>query len=118
MVDRHREIMTPGSCVATPAAIEALKRVGVDVASLIHRHVGGDWGKHGTFDETALTERERQFGAMATSDDGKLNRLAVERGDGSRVMSEYTFDDGTRIWVSTEGAGGDRATTVFLPEEY
>jgi len=35
---------------------------------------------------------------------------------GQEILSTYTLDDGTRLWIITEA---DRsATTILLPEEY
>jgi len=118
MVDGVRQLMEPGRVVATPAALAALEAAGESANVYVARHLAGDWGRHGTFDATEVTERERQYGAMATSDDGKLNRLAVEADNGSRVMSSYTLSDGTALWVSTEGQGEHRNTCVLLPSDY
>lgn len=108
----------PGRVVATPGALAALEAARRTAPEFINRHLSGDWGEHGTFDAVELTDRERQLGCMATSDDGKLNRLAVEANDGSRVMSRYTLDDGTTLWVATQGTGSQRHTVVTLPSEY
>ena len=120
MVDLPRELFDPGRCCVTPAALATLEAVGLDASALIRRHASGDWGIHGTFDGTTVTDRERQLGSMATDDDAKLNRLAVESDNGSRIMSEYRLDDAdqTRVWVSTEGGGVHRVTTVMLPSDY
>jgi len=120
MVDRPRQLFQLGQCGITPAAAAALETAGAEVNVFLRRHASGDWGVHGTFEETEVTDREREFGALATADDAKLNRLAVESDNGSRIMSEYRLDDDdqTRVWVSTEGAGEHRHTMVFLPSEY
>jgi hypothetical protein len=120
MVDVNRQLFDPGRCAVTPGALAALEAVGIDPMSMIRRHASGDWGVHGTFEETTVTDRERQYGSMATADDAKLNRLAVESNNGSRIMSEYRLDDAdeTRIWISTEGGGAERVTVVMLPSEY
>jgi len=118
MVDRMRPLMEPGQVVATPGALAALEAVGQSAAEYLERHLAGDWGTHGTYHGTEVTDHERELGSMATSDDAKLNRLAVEADNGSRVMSQYVLPDGTRLWVSTEGTGKNRNTCVLLPEEY
>jgi hypothetical protein len=120
MVDRVRELFNPGRCAVTPGAVAALESAGVEPVALIHRHVSGDWGIHGTFNDIVVTDDERRRGAFATDDDGKLNRLAVEQNDGSRIMSEYRLDDAerTRVWIVTEGMPDDRTTVVMLPSEY
>ena len=118
MVDRMRQRMDPGQVVATPGALAALEAAGQGAAMYVDRHVGGDWGEHGTYETVEVTERERQYGAMATDDDGKLNKLAVDANNGSRVMSRYTLPTGVVVWVSTEGEGQHRNTCVMLPEDY
>jgi hypothetical protein len=118
MVDRMRPLMEPGQVVATPGALAALEAAGESANVYVARHLAGDWGTTGTFDATEVTDRERQYGSMATDDDAKLNRLAVEANNGSRVMSSYVLSDGTRLWVSTEGTGKHRNTCVLLPEDY
>jgi|LakMenE01Jun11ns_1017448.scaffolds.fasta_scaffold9138119_2 hypothetical protein len=120
MVDRPRQLFDPGQCGVTPGAAAALEALGLDVLALIHRHASGDWGIHGTFDATVVTDAERRGGAFATADDAKLNRLAVEQNDGSRVMSEYRLGDqgDVRLWIVTEGEPGARNTVVMTPEEY
>jgi hypothetical protein len=118
MVDRLRQMMEPGQVVATPGALAALEAAGESANVYVARHLAGDWGTNGTFDATEVTEREREYGVFATADDAKLNRLAVEADNGSRVMSSYVLADGTRLWVSTEGTGEHRNTCVMLPEDY
>jgi hypothetical protein len=118
MVDRMRPLMDLGQVVATPGALAALEAAGQGAAMYVDRHVAGDWGEHGTYAGVEISERERQYGAMATDDDGKLNKLAVDANNGSRVMSKYTLPTGVVLWVSTEGAGKHRNTCVLLPEDY
>lgn len=117
-MDRLRPLMTAGQVVATPGALEALEAAGESAAMYVDRHLAGDWGTHGTYHAVEVTERERQYGAMATSDDGKLNKLAVDANNGSRVMSRYQLPTGVVVWVSTEGEGEHRNTCVMLPEDY
>lgn len=119
MVDHNHHLFDPGQCGVTPGAVAVLEAAGVDALALIHRHASGDWGVHGTFHDTTVTDDERRRGAFATADDAKLNRLAVEQNDGSRVMSEYRLPpDDTRVWVVTEGEPGARNTIVMTPGEY
>ena len=118
MVDVQRPLMEPGRVVATPAALDALEKAGAEAGQFVHRHLCGDWGDDGTYAETTLTERERAHGAFATDEPAKLNALAVDAADGSRVMSTYTLGTGEKIWISTQGTGMDRYTSVFLPSEY
>jgi hypothetical protein len=86
---------TLGSLVATPAALEALARVGQSPAEFLSRHAAGDWGE-------------------VSKGDWKLNDAAVR--DGERILSAYKTKAGERIWIITEA---DRSSTcILLPEEY
>jgi hypothetical protein len=90
----------PGSVVATPGALQAIREAGQTPTQFVKRHVAGDWGEVG-------------------SEDGKLNDEALK--DGSRILSAYTLRTGVRIWLITEATdeGGQRvATTLLLPDEY
>ena len=85
----------PGSVVATPSALEALRASGDDPLVLLQRHLSGDWGD-------------------ADEHDRRENELSVQRG--WRILSSYMLTNGTRVWLITEA---DRSCTTFLlPEEY
>ena len=59
------------------------------------RHIAGDWGN--------VDEHDR-----------RENELSLVRG--FRLLSAYTLNSGTQIWIITEA---DRsATTLLLAEEY
>lgn len=50
-----------------------------------------------------------------SEEDAKLNRLSIQPGKESRVMSVYTIAD-KKVWIITEW---DRSvTTLLFPEEY
>ena len=102
-----------GRVLATPGAQQALaiaeahrghgaRRTGAGapasdslVASLLARHVSGDWGQLDAEDQAA-------------------NEQALAHG--ARILSAYDLATGTRIWIITEA---DRsATTLLLPGEY
>jgi hypothetical protein len=84
-----------GQIVATPGALEALKKTGQSSAEFLHLHVSGDRGD--------LCAEDKQ------SNEEALN-------DGGRIFSAYNLNDGTKIWVITEA---DRSSTcVLLPSEY
>ncbi len=84
-----------GQIVATPGALEALKRANQTPATFLDRHVTGDWGELGDEDKQA---NERALRA------------------GLRILSAYTTSDGVKLWIITEA---DRsATTMLLPSEY
>ena len=104
-------------CTITPAALDILEQASISPSHLLRRHVSGDFGKAGHYNEILpnLTEEEIALQALATSDDGKLNAIAIKTGDG-RIMSYYGIN-GEDVWVSTYlGEGG--YTTILLPSEY
>jgi hypothetical protein len=81
--------------VATPGALAALNRAGQDPGEFLTRHVTGDWGD-------------------LSDEDKEENELSVEQG--FRILSAYTLEDDSRIWIITER---DRsATTLLTPGEY
>ena len=90
-----------GKIVATPGALEALGRNDEPGMALVRRHARGDWGE-------------------IDDEDQEANMKALETG--ARLMSAYTLDDGTKLWIITDAEIDDRhrrqATTLLLPEEY
>jgi hypothetical protein len=105
-----------GRVTITCGAVAALAAANEHAASFLARHVRGDWGENGRFEQIELTEDERRRGWEATDDSGKINKSNVlSRRD--RIMSEYQTGRGERLWIITslDGGGG---TTVLLPEEY
>lgn len=89
-----------GQTVATPGALEALRRNNSTGLDLLQRHATGDWG--------IVCEEDRQ-----------ANDNAIR--SGARILSVYFLPDETKIWLITdaEDAEGDRQSTTFLlPEEY
>ena len=84
-----------GRILATPGALEALRKAGENPASFLLRHANGDWGN--------LSEEDK-----------RENELSVRTG--LRILSAYKLRSDVRIWVITEA---DRsATTLLLPAEY
>ena len=103
-----------GQVVATPGALALLQTTGWSAASLIARHMHGDFGD-------------------TCRDDAALNELAIS--DGSRIMSVYRLVDAEKlkatpkqkhtdlptVWIitdSTNEAGKRECTTLLLPEDY
>jgi len=83
-----------GQVFFTRGVLDELADSGAVFAGLA-RHASGDWGE-------------------VNADDKALNDAALL--DGTRLLSAYTAENGTRFWVITEA---DRSsTTVLLPEEY
>ena len=84
-----------GQVVATPGALEVLAEAGERPATLLKRHLTGDWGE---VDEHDRQENERSLV------------------DGCRLLSAYTLATGMKLWIITEA---DRSsTTLLLPSEY
>jgi hypothetical protein len=85
-----------GKVVATPGALRAIEENGVDMWSLLNRHVNGDWG-------------------CIPEEDARENQISVE--NGYRVMSSFPLNDrGDKLWIITEA---DRSSTcLLLPDEY
>lgn len=84
-----------GHVVATPGALDALRRSGDNAGALILRHVTGDWGD-------------------VPPEDAVENEIGVQQG--FRLLSAYALSDGARVWIITEA---DRSSTcLLLPEEY
>jgi hypothetical protein len=105
-----------GKVTITGGAVVALSAAGEHAASFLARHVRGDWGENGHFEQIELTEDENRRGWEATDDPGKVNKWnLLNRRD--TLLSEFTTSLKTRLWVITQldGRGG---TTVLLPEEY
>ncbi|MBD2258611.1 hypothetical protein [Pseudanabaena sp. FACHB-2040] len=104
-------------CTATPAALDVLEQAGISPNDLLKRHVSGDFGKAGHYNDILpeLTKEEISLQALATSDDGKLNAIAIKTGDG-QIMSYYCIN-GEDVWVSTY-LDEEGYTTILLPSDY
>lgn len=90
-----RPLFDLGSFVATPAALEAVARVGRIPLEFLARHHRGDWGNVDAHD------RESN------------DRAIIE---GGRIFSVYQLSDEKKIWIITEA---DRSSTcILLPNEY
>jgi hypothetical protein len=85
-----------GQVVATPGALREIEKYNVDMWSLLHRHVNGDWG-------------------CIPEEDKLENQISVE--NGFRIMSSYLLNErGDKLWIITEA---DRSSTcLLLPDEY
>ncbi len=88
-------LFSPGQIVATPGAIEAMNKHQCLPATLLDKHLSGDWGS-------------------VCKEDAATNDDAVQHGD--RILSSYQIGERVRIWLITEW---DRSvTTILLPSEY
>lgn len=88
-------LFSPGQIVATPGAIEAMNENDCLPATLLAKHISGDWGS-------------------VDAEDAATNDAAVIHGD--RILSSYRIGENVRIWLITEW---DRSvTTILLPSEY
>ena len=103
-----------GQIVATPGALALLQETGRSAASLLARHMHGDFGD-------------------TCQDDSALNEIAITHG--SRIMSVYRLVDAEKlkatpkqkradlptVWVITDGendVGQREVTTLLLPGDY
>jgi len=91
----------------------------INYLGFLMRHAIGDFGDIGNLDKAVLTEPERQNGAIETSDDLKLNAVAIVKQCGM-IMSVYAnpVDRGSKIWIQTLLADEETYTTILLPSEY
>jgi len=84
-----------GQLVATPNALEAMRKTQQNALEMLKRHINGDWGE-------------------IDSEDRLANDQAVD--NGGRILSAYSLKDGTKLWIITEA---DRSSTcILLPEDY
>jgi hypothetical protein len=90
----------PGILLSTRGATEAFETNGQTPFEFLQKHLAGNWGE--------LCEEDRQANEQALV-------------DGSRLLSAYRLNDGTKIWAITEAVGENgrrEATTFLLPSEY
>lgn len=86
---------SPGRILATPGALAAMEEAGIAPASLLLRHINGNWGE-------------------LSAEDRAENEWSIWHG--LRILSSYPLSTGLKIWIITEA---DRsATTFLLPSEY
>jgi hypothetical protein len=100
MIAKSQPKFLLGQIVATPAALEALEKVGQSATEFLQRHARGDWGD--------VCEEDRQANEQALI-------------DGSRLLSPYRTSLGVKLWIITEAvddSGKRVATTILLPSEY
>jgi hypothetical protein len=88
------------------------------------RHARGDWGLNGKLTETTVTPQELVAGCVATDNDAKLNRIAIEtRGKGHGAFTSRFRLPGVKdeLWIITRfdpaGSGGT-ITNIFMASEY
>jgi hypothetical protein len=83
-----------GRLTATLGALAALEKAGQRPMDFFGRHAAGDWG------DMEPEDRQANDDAIA---------------EGTRLLSAYHLDTGTKIWIITEA---DRSSTcILLPEE-
>jgi hypothetical protein len=93
-MNMHHAAKVPiGRIMATPGVLAVVSEA--ELSEALSRHADGDWGEVG-------------------DEDRKANDDALR--DGTRILSAYRTQDGTKFWIITEA---DRSsTTALLPEEY
>lgn len=112
----HQQLFDLGQVLVTSGVMALLDEK--QQSFFLARHWRGDFGKHGYYWEIkeTLTDSELEHGAMETSDDGKLNAIAIETGGQSSriILSVYDHDERT-FWILTHVG---EYTTLLLPSEY
>ncbi|MCU0550090.1 MAG: hypothetical protein MUC48_12140 [Leptolyngbya sp. Prado105] len=96
-----------GVTYGTATAIEILAQYEVEPVSLVCRHITGDWGSFGSFQEIELSEEEANGESWLLSEEpGKKNVWSL-RNNGVEIKSEYILPGGETVWVSTirKGSG-------------
>lgn len=106
-----------GRTVITRGALAHCEDNSIDYLGFLMRHSVGDFGDVGNITSARLSSEELNFGALATSNDLKLNALAIKTGEGM-IMSVYAIPGNGTIWIQTILAGTETYTTIFLPSEY
>jgi hypothetical protein len=96
LLEAPKPLFDLGTIGATPAAIEAMQRRGLNMRLLLLRHVTGDWGD-------------------MDDEDRARNDRAVRQG--TRILSAYGPEgEPDQLWIITEA---DRSsTTIMLAKEY
>jgi len=90
-----RRTVPLGRVVATPGALQAFAVAAENYFLYLARHANRDWGD-------------------VCPEDARANDQALR--EGTRLLSAYTLQGGTRVWIITEA---DRSSTcILLPEEY
>ena len=93
--EKKKPLFDLGQTVATPGALATLASFGVEPATLLDRHIVGDWGD-------------------MVEEDKAENDFSVDKY--LRIFSAYIIAEDVKVWVITEA---DRSvTTILLPEEY
>lgn len=105
-----------GIVLVTPGVMASIDQK--QQAQFLARHCRGNFGRHGNYCEIVetLTDGELEHGAMETSEDGKLNAIAIKT-DGdvhNIVLSVYEHQEQT-FWILTHIG---QYTTLLLPSEY
>lgn len=90
---RLKPLFHPGRLLVTSPAVAQLRTNDIPIASVILRHVCGDWG-------------------IVTDDDREQNDLSLALG--LRLLSIYRLPDGAKVWCVTEW---DRSRTTICCSE-
>ena len=84
-----------GQIVATPGALNVLRRSSQSPGEFLTKHARGEWGD-------------------LDAEDTEANQTALS--EGGRILSSYKTRLGDEVWVITEA---DRSSTcLLLPSEY
>jgi hypothetical protein len=102
-----------GKILVTVGALRALREAREPVAVLLLRHVHGDWGTFGHYDQIDLSEDELRSGWLVTNETGKINKSnLLNRRDW--IISEYRIAHGQRVRILTDLGRGTAMTVILL----
>ena len=96
-----KQVLELGRVVATPGAIEELKRAGQTPSEFLNRHLSGDWGGSGNIDlDPSFFDGDGADDIPGTEDDVlhlSVNSPCIDMGDDSAVVGSKDIDGCTRI---------------------
>jgi len=104
-----------GIVLVTPAVMALLDER--QQSEFLARHWRGNFGKHGNFWDIVqtLTDDELQHGAMETSEDGRLNAIAIKTNGDVHNIVLSVYEQEQTFWILTHIG---QYTTLLLPSEY
>jgi hypothetical protein len=104
-----------GKILVTAGALRALAESGGQIAALLLRHVRGDWGRFGQFDQVALSDDELHRGWLVTDETDKINKSNLLK-NRDWILSEYRTACGKHVRIITDLNRGTAMTVVLLSE--
>jgi hypothetical protein len=117
LTSKSKSLFALGNVVLSKGAEAMLLGNNRLVDVLLARHLSGDFGTAGHYSKIEVSQKELREGAGATSDTGKLNKIAITNGEGT-IMSIYNISKTETLWIITNFAGEEAVTTVLHPSDY